>query len=102
MCFALGDDTRKRRYILGNDRAGSHIGISSEAAKLMHRTESSDDHEILHGYVTRQRRPVREDRVAAHHAIVGYMRIGHKQIIVADSGDAATLRGAAAYGTELA
>ena len=97
MGLALGNDTRKRRHVLGDDGASSDVGVAANAAELVHGAERPDVRIILDDHMASKCRPIRENGVVADDAIVCDVGIRHKEIAAADPGHAAALRGAAAH-----
>src|SRR6202040_177620 len=71
-------------------------------AKLVHRGKRAQGDEILDGYVSRKRRAIYKQRVAADLAVMSDVRVRQKKIIAADPRDPAALHGPAADGHMLA
>src|SRR6267378_1827208 len=80
--LALRHDFRKRRHVLRNYGGCADVRVPAEPAKLVHRAKRANRHEIFHRHVSRQRRAVHKQRVAANHAIVPDVRIRQKKIAV--------------------
>src|SRR5882762_11799878 len=53
MGLALGDDARKRRHVLRDDGTSADVGVTADAAKLMHGTERTDIRIVLDGHMAR-------------------------------------------------
>ena len=100
--FALSDDSRKRRHVLGDDGAGADVGVAAHAAELVDRTERADIHVVFDDDVAGQCRAVGKHGRAADDAIVGHVRISHEKIVISDLRDASAARRAAAHGGEFA
>src|ERR1700722_8104435 len=100
--FPLRDDQRKRRHILGNHRGRADVRVAPQPAKLVHRGKRAQGDEILDGHVSRKRRAIYKQRVAADLAVMSDVRVRQKKIIAADPRDPAALHGPAADGHMLA
>src|SRR5271170_780975 len=77
------------------------VRMPSYAAKLLHRTERTHRGVVLHGHMTGECPSVYKYDVIAHRAIVSDVRVGHDQVMAADSRDAATLHRPAIYSGKL-
>src|SRR6267154_346126 len=82
--LALRHHARKRRHILRNHRARANVRIPPDPAELMHRRQRTHRHVVFNHHVPRHSRRIRKNRVTSNHAVVSDVRIGHKQIVIAD------------------
>ncbi len=88
---ARGDDFGKGRNVLGDDSVRGDVGILSDAAELMDRTERADGGVVFDGDVAGKRGAIDENRVAADLGVVADVRVGHDEVVAAEA------RGAAAF-----
>ena len=90
------------RQILGDARHAAHKGVFAHAGELVHGGQAADDGPVVHKAMSGQGGVVGHHHSVAHHAVVGNVDVGHKQIVVADAGYAAAPFGAAVQGGKLA
>lgn len=91
----IANGARVRQSVFHDDRKAADKSVAPNAAELMHRAVSANRRVISDGHVPGQRACVGEDAMRADVAIVGDMRLCHKQVVVAD-GRQATATGCAA------
>ena len=86
--FQISERNQRKRNDVARDAAhAADHRVRSDARKLMHRGQSADDDVVADLDVSRQRRVVRHDHVAADVAVVRDVRADHEQPVVADDRD---------------
>ena len=76
--------------------------MRADLGELVRAGIAAHDDPVAELHVPGQRGVVSHDAVAADAAVVRDVREGHEQVVAADGGDAAAVRGAAIHGGELA
>src|SRR6266478_2322940 len=98
--LALRNGFGKWEHVLRHHAVTSHKAMASHAAKLMDTGKRANHCVILDGDMSGQRGPVCEYGMVTDDAIVRNVGIGHDQVPVADSGDAASPLRASMHGDE--
>ncbi|BBG29519.1 predicted integral membrane protein [Zymobacter palmae] len=78
-------DHDKGRNVLSNDRAATTHGMRTNVTELMHGGQPTQDSMITNGDMPAQRGLVGHDAVIANNAVVCYVRVGHEQVVAADT-----------------
>lgn len=100
--FAGRDDFREWKHVLSDHSVRADVGMAADAAELLDGRKRADGGVIVHGDVPGERRAIHENRVAADLAIVADVRVGHDEIVIAETRDAAAFHGAAIHRGEFA
>src|SRR5690348_6869882 len=99
---AGGNGFGKRQHVASDGGAAADKRMGADANKMMHRTKRAHRGPFFHDDVSAQSCGVGEDDVVADHAVMGNVRVGHDERVIADKGQASALGGAAIDGDKFA
>src|SRR3982751_5552783 len=102
MSAALGSGFRERKNVTSNSRTATDERMRPDTDEVVHRTQRAHRRPILDDDMATQGRSVCHDHMIADRAIVGYVSVGHNQIVAADFCQAAAFDGATVNSDEFA
>src|SRR5206468_12204837 len=88
MGVAGGNGFGKGKHVAGDGGAASDEGVGTNANEMVHRTKRAHRGPFFHDYVASQSCGVRQDDVVADYAVMGNVRVGHDERVIADAGQA--------------
>ena len=98
----ITDSQGERQSVFDHYRIAADIGLASDTAELVYAGISADIRAIIDDHVAGQGRGVGHDYVIAEQAIMGDVRLGHQETIVASFRYSAAAGGAAMNSHEFA
>ena len=102
MSAALGSGFRERKNVASDRRTATDECMRAYAHEVVHRTQRAHRSPILDDDMATQGRTVGHDYMIANRAIVGYVSVGHNQIVAADFRQASPFCGATVNRDEFA
>src|SRR5882724_4133521 len=91
----IADRQSKWQRVFNNHGISADISLAADAAELMHAGISPDVCAVFDAHMAGQGRRVSHNDVVANQTIMGDVRLGHQEAVIANFGDPAAAGGAA-------